>query len=373
MECKKCKGAIPDGAPFCPWCGMRQEKPKGVKTRTNGTGTAFRRGKGWTAEVTLGYKEDGKRIKRTKDGFRTKAEAINYCAVLLETPRQKRTPLLCNYWDLYYGRQMEDLSESKRTSYKIAWNKLQAISRMPVNKITVADLQEAISSTCKTFYPARDAKQLLSNLFKLAAADGWCNKDLPAMIKLPKNNENERMPFTDEEQRLLWALYDRGDTNVHIPLIMIYTGMMTGEMLKLTVSMIDLPNREIVGVGIKTDTRKKSAVFLPDDICPVLEDAMALAGEDGRLYPMSDMAFYKRYYRALKAAGITRKLTPYSCRHTTATIHAVDEHTPPQVLQKIMRWSSTKMMDRYVHPDDSDAHEAANTMKRPDRDPENCV
>lgn len=62
-----------------------------------------------------------------------------------------------------------------------------------------------------------------------------------------------------------------------------------------------------------------------------------------------------------------------SCRHTTATIHAVDEHTPPQVLQKIMRWSSTKMMDRYVHPDDSDAHEAANTMKRPDRDPENCV
>ena len=165
MECKKCKGAIPDGAPFCPWCGMRQEKPKGVKTRTNGTGTAFRRGKGWTAEVTLGYKEDGKRIKRTKDGFRTKAEAINYCAVLLETPRPKRTPLLCNYWDLYYGRQMEDLSESKRTSYKIAWNKLQAISRMPVNKITVADLQEAISSTCKTFYPARDAKQLLSNLF----------------------------------------------------------------------------------------------------------------------------------------------------------------------------------------------------------------
>lgn len=302
---------------------------------------------------------------RTKGGFKTKTEALNYCAILLDAPKPKKAPLLSAYWDLYYGRQMDSLSESKRTAYKIAWNKLQPVSRIPVDQITVADLQETVSASCPTYYPARDARQLLCNLFRLAAADGWCNKDLPTMIKIPQNNEKERTPFTDEEQRRLWALYDQGNVNVHIPLIMIYTGMMTGEMLKLTVSMIDLEKREIVGVGLKTDTRKKSAVFLPDDICPVLEDAMALAGDDGRLYPMSEMTFYDKYYQALADAGITRHLTPYSCRHTTATIHAVDEHTPPQVVQKIMRWSSTKMMDRYVHPDDSDAREAVNAMKRP--------
>ena len=368
MECKKCKGAIPDGAPFCPWCGMRQDAQRAKKKRANGTGTAYRRGKTWTAAVVVGYTRDKKRITRYKGGFKSKTEALNYCQTLASSPVAQKVPLLVDYWELYYSGEMEKLSESKRTAYKIAWGKLKSISLMPVNAITVADLRNAVSTTCTTYYPARDAKQLLAHLFNLAAADGWCSKDLPSFIDLPQNNENERMPFTDEEQRLLWALYDRGDTNVYIPLIMIYTGMMTGEMLKLTVSMIDLPNREIVGVGIKTDTRKKSAVFLPDDICPVLEDAMALAGEDGRLYPVTDMAFYKRYYKALKAAGITRRLTPYSCRHTTATIHAVDEHTPPQVVQKIMRWSSTKMMDRYVHPDDSDAREAANTMKRPPKE-----
>ena len=52
---------------------------------------------------------------------------------------------------------------------------------------------------------------------------------------------------------------------------------------------------------------------------------------------------------------------------SSATIHAIDEHTPPQVVQKIMRWSSTKMMDRYVHPDSQSVHDAANTLKRPDR------
>lgn len=368
MECKKCKGAIPDGAPFCPWCGMRQAQKHGVKRRSNGTGTAFKRGKTWTARVVVCYTDasgEKVRMEKTKGGFATRTDALNYCPALLSGTEKKKAPPLSFYWESYYGNEMEKLSESKRTAYKIAWSKLKSISIVPVNAITVADLRNAVNATCPTYYPARDAKQLLAHLFNLAAADGWCSKDLPSFIDLPAINEKEREPFTDEEQRLLWALYDRGDTNVYIPLIMIYTGMMTGEMLKLTVSMIDLPNREIVGVGIKTDTRKKSAVFLPDDICPVLEDAMALAGEDGRLYPMTDMAFYKKYYKSLKAAGITRRLTPYSCRHTTATVHAVDEHTPPQVLQKIMRWSSTKMMDRYVHPDDSDAREAANAMKRP--------
>ncbi len=366
MNCKKCKREIPEGAVFCPWCGMKQLRPVSVKTRANGTGTAFRRGKTWTADITVGYTSDGRRIRRTKGGFRTKTDALNYCATLLEGPRPNKAPALSAYWDLYYGRQMESLSESKRTAYKIAWNKMQPIAHISVDKLTVAALQETISASCPTYYPARDARQLLTNLFKLAAADGWCSRDLPSLVKIPSLSEKERTPFTDEEQRLLWSAYDAGNADVRIPLIMIYTGMMTGEMLRLTVSMIDLPAREIHGVGLKTDARKRSAVILPDDICPVLEDAIAAAGEDGRLFPMGEMPFYDKYYQGLSAAGITRHLTPYSCRHTTATIHAIDEHTPPQVVQKIMRWSSTKMMDRYVHPDSESVHAAANTLKRPE-------
>ena len=88
---------------------------------------------------------------------------------------------------------------------------------------------------------------------------------------------------------------------------MIYTGMMPGEMRKLKKSMIDLPNRQIVGVGIKTDERRKDALLLPDDICPVIEDAMN-AVQTELLYPITEKAFYNRYYKALEDAQITRHL-----------------------------------------------------------------
>lgn len=82
----------------------------------------------------------------------------------------------------------------------------------------------------------------------------------------------------------------------------------------------------------------------------------------GRFYTMNEEDFYAMYYQALTDAGVTRHLTPYSCRHTTATALAVSAGIAPQTVQRIMRWSSTKMMDRYVHPDDEDAREALNQI-----------
>ncbi len=360
---------MPDGAAFCPWCGMRQERRKSVKTRGNGTGSAYKRGRTWTAAVTIGLEErDGKKyqIRRTKGGFKTKTDALNYCPVLANAPETRKAPLLSAYWETYSGTEMERLSESKRTAYKGAWNKLKSISTNPVDALTISDLRTVVRQTCKTYYPAKDVKQLLSHLFKLAAADGWANKDLPSFIDLPKLEEKETEPFTEAEQVRLWARYDAGDLNACIPLIMIYTGMMPGEMRKLTKSMIDLPNRQIVGVGIKTDERRKDALLLPDDICPVIEDAMNET-ETELLYPITETAFYNRYYKALEDAQITRHLAPYSCRHTTATRHTIDENTPPQIVRRIMRWTSTKMMDRYVHPNDEAAREAVNAMKRPEK------
>ena len=62
--------------------------------------------------------------------------------------------------------------------------------------------------------------------------------------------------------------------NAAIPLILIYTGMMTGEIRQLTKDMIHLEDKEISGVGLKTNERKKRTVLLPDDIVPVLEDVI---------------------------------------------------------------------------------------------------
>ena len=100
--------------------------------------------------------------------------------------------------------------------------------------------------------------------------------------------------------------------------------------------------------------------MLPDAIMAVLE---AIAdGKEGFLFPVSEKTFYKLYYQGISNAGITRHLTPYSCRHTTATALAIDENVAPQTIKRIMRWSSTRMLDRYAYPSEEDAREALKSL-----------
>ena len=144
---------------------------------------------------------------------------------------------------------------------------------------------------------------------------------------------------------------------------MICTGMMPGEMMNLKIENIDLQNQRITGVGMKTKVRRSSPVILPEDIVPVLEDLIAHAQQSGYLFKRNETNWYRDYYAALERAGC-RRLEPYCCRHSTATRLAISESIAPQTIQRIMRWSSTKMLDRYAHPDSSDVLTAANTIKK---------
>ena len=82
MICRKCAGDLPDGVPFCCWCGSSQllQKKGGVKKRGNGQGSVYKRGKTWQIELTLGKDAAGARIRKFKGGFSTKKEAMEYMA-----------------------------------------------------------------------------------------------------------------------------------------------------------------------------------------------------------------------------------------------------------------------------------------------------
>ena len=337
------------------------------KVRGNGQGTAYRRGRTWTARVVVGWKvaEDGHAIPiyRTKGGFERKKDALDYIPTLKQEKPKAKAPKLIDYWNTYHGGEFQQLSKSKQTAYSGAWKKLAPIHYRPVDQLTVAEIRDNVSRVASTYYTVRDCKTVLTRLFALAGADGWCNKDLPSYIVLPKLAEKERQVFADTEQLNLWKLYESGDIRAAIPLLMIYTGMMPGEMQRLKVENIDLDNRKITGIGMKTKVRKESPVFLPNDILPVVEDLIANAQPSGYLWPRNEDKWYADYYAALEAAGC-RRLEPYCCRHTTATRLAVTENIAPQTIRRMMRWSTAKMLDRYAHPNEADVLEAADTMKR---------
>ena len=375
MICTKCKATL-DIVPaptFCPWCGKKlvQTQKRRTKSRGNGTGTAFKRGNTWTAQVVYDrvYVADDKPLKkltRSKGGFKTREDALRYCPTLKNGPEKPAlAPTLTSYWEAYKKGPYEALSASKQQAYRTAWKKLSDIADTRVDQLTVSDLQDLVAKQCNSYYTARDVRTLLINLFKIAAAEGYARQEIPTFIQLPSLEEKEQTPFSDTEQAALWKLYeDQHDLRAAIPLLMIYTGMMPGEAMALKVENIDLDQRLITGVGMKTKVRKKTPIVLMKDILPLVQDLIDNAQPTGYIWKRVEKEWYDDYYAALAAAGC-RRLTPYSCRHTTATALAIDKRVAPQTVKNVMRWSTAKMLDRYAHPDQNDALKAVNRMKKP--------
>lgn len=367
MICGKCHKDIPDNSVFCLYCGKKLVREKRTGSRANHTGSVYydSRAKRWVAQIVVGRHftaEKKIRFEYKRKYFLTRTEALKAVQAMEESSSQRPEFTLSYYYNAFLSGKGSTLSSDKQTAYRIAYNRLKTLHGKAVKDLTINDLQAVLNASCATYYPARDVRALLNYVFKLASADDRdINPVLPSLLQLPKMDETQVEPFTEEEQLQLWFSYESGKENAAVPLIMIYTGLMTGEMLRLTRQMIDLEAKEIVGVGLKTKERKKRTVLLPDDIIPVLEDVLSKTKTD-RLYDLSEDQFYKLYYSALKDAEIFRHLTPYSCRHTTATVLAVHDNVAPQTLQRVMRWKSTRMMDRYVTPSDSDARKAVNRI-----------
>ena len=374
MICTKCKQEVVQGAIFCPWCGKKQTtiKKSRSKSRGNGTGCAYYSSeyRYWIAQVIDGYREPEDKskpmipIKKTKGGFKRREDALAYCQTLKNGPRKAvEAPTLATYWATFQEGQYADLSASKKQAYRTAWKKLERIHDTRIDQLTVADLQRIVQEKCSSYYTTRDCRTLLVNLFRIAAADGYANKDIPTFIRLPAMQETEQTPFSETEQKALWQSYESGDLRAAVPLLMIYTGMMPGEAMKLRVDQIDLDGRRIHGAGMKTKVRKQTDIVLADDIIPLVQDLIDHAQPSGYIWKRAEDEWYANYYAVLEDAGC-RRLTPYSCRHTTATALAVTKNIAPQTVRKVMRWSTARMLDRYAHPDQNDALAAVNTLKK---------
>lgn len=328
--------------------------------RGNGLGCAIKRGSTWTAVVTDGFiLKNGKLVQKRKwvGGFSTKTAALSYSATYASNKSEKKLPSVVDYWNFWEKGEYLSLSKSKQTAYRIAWNKLECLALIPMNELTINIIQECIDDKAPTYYPAKDMKTVLSHLFDLAVAEGNARTNLTQYLHLPPLNEKEAEPFTEEELKKLWKAYGNGDRIIGCALVMIYTGMMPGELFKLKKDMVNWDKREISGNALKTDVRKKTPMVFPEILEPVLRDLIATSeSKQDYVVGMNRWTFYDEYHKSIVAAGV-RDLNPYSCRHTTATALALG-NIAPSVIQKIMRHSKFSTTQRYIHPDMTAAHAA---------------
>lgn len=203
---------------------------------------------------------------------------------------------------------------------------------------------------------------MLSNLYQLAIYDGAVTVNAAQAIELPSSNYREGVPFTDQEVLAIWTAYAQGSAFAAYILLMIYTGMMPVELRRCTVDNIDWTNKLITGVGAKTKKRKETPIVLADAILPVLAD-ICDRSETGKLLEVGDSKFYRLFYATVKAAGGREELTPYSCRHTTATNLELHGDASPTVIAEVLRQKTITMQRNYIHPETRNALEAVNRIQ----------
>ena len=364
LLCKKCKRAMNDDAVYCPYCGTRQQRQRAGRRRGNGEGSVYLRGKTWQAEVVVGQRYNAQLghfvpVRRYKGGFATKREAVEYIPILRQEVERPAALTLDHLWRSWSSTAMLKLSQSKQTHYRTAFQKLAGISYRDIATLSIDDLQGVVDEQAPTNYPAKDIKTLLSHLYRRAQAERIVPNNLADFIVLPPLEEKEQQAFSEPEILSLWQAYGAGNQIAGYALLMIYTGMMPGELFKAEKQMIDWERQVIVGCGMKTKVRKRTPIVIADQILPVLRD-LCEQTTGSKLISIRRDVFYREFDQLLRDCGC-RDLTPYACRHTTATALALEE-VAPSVIKQVMRHSKFSTTQRYIHIDTAPMLRAVNGL-----------
>ena len=293
------------------FCGRKVNKSVSTHRRGNGLGSVFQTPSGtYAAEVTIGfYIQNGKQKRKyaRKYGFKTKKEAVMY----LETLRDNKQALLSPTFADLFARL--DISKPKQYAYNKAWERISPyLASRKISDVSSAELQE-IAEIAETYYTRRDVKTVLSKCYQLAMRDELATINKAQFIELPPKEQTERLTFTDEQINLLWLDFKTPSLVTVAALIMLYTGMRTGECKGLKRENIHLSEHYCTG-GIKTEKGKKRKIIIPDKLIPVFE--YLLQGSSEVLFDVGRNYLSNQWQKKRDELGFGSQLTLYSCRHT---------------------------------------------------------
>lgn len=272
-----------------------------------------------------------------------------------------------------------DISLNSRRSYNAAFNKFEKIHNMKMIDIKKAHLQQVFNShndISKTYQ--NKMRIIVRGIFKFCIENDIVTKDYSAFIKLTAEDSDESIhtPYTEEEIRLLWDNIDlplplkfsaKNIQNIYpvdMILIMIYTGMRPGELLKVECDNVNLEEQYLIG-GFKTQAGTDRIVPLHDDILPLVTKRVQQGGK--YLIPYkSDNPPTMNQYRVYMFDGVMKKLKldhlPHDGRHTFAT-YADKAEINPNMVKRIMGHSINDITQGvYTHKDAADLVEAVNKI-----------
>lgn len=338
MKCVKCSAEVPDGYSFCGYCGTRIAKPeRKAKVRGNSQGTVYRHNGAWKAQVIIGYRK-GKEghqpipIKRTKEGFAKKADALAYLATLRDDkPDVCRLSMneLYEQWLPWYSPRVD---KDTLGCYKAAYKYFAPLHEKKIIKIAPEDLQKCLDDCPRGHRTHQNMKVTAGLLWKYAVDRGYVPRDIAENLYIGKGRSVQRDPLTEKEVDLIRNAIGKERYAEYI-YCLCYLGFRPGEFLSLRKEHYHIiEGIEVLINGSKTEAGKDRIVVIPPQILDIVRSRLFVPGTD-MIFPqyrfkrnsdtligfkaMGDDYFNKHVFKPLAAKiGIKEGKVPYSARHT---------------------------------------------------------
>lgn len=248
--------------------------------RANGEGTVYQRkdtGK-WTAEVTMGYDQHGRRVSRRKSGFATAADARAYIPTLrsLPDPEQEersakvKARQMATVRDVFYdairrrGRKVED--KTVQTYMSLYKANISKIGHIPFEVMEPMDWQKILDNmekSGKAHSTRRSVLAVIRMICNHGVLIGLTDTDRSAALESGVSNRKlYHVALEDWEIERVLAAAKFGDEIAMMSAILCFTGFRISEFLGLTHDKYSAQNRYFVG-GSKTPNGKNRIVPIP--------------------------------------------------------------------------------------------------------------
>ena len=308
-----------------------------TKSRANGTGTAYKRGNTWTAVVVDGWhpSEDGTHKipnYKTKGGFKTRRDALNFCPELRSGKKLKDEMKLSDVysaWEQVHASRVKSMA-----NYKAAYAHFSVLHGTYIKDITAADLQTCIDA-CPAGKRTRQVMKVTAGLLWGFAKDSrWVSQDVTENLYTGKGHSVQRKPLTEKEIEAIRNAIGKYRYAEYI-YCLCYLGFRPGEFLSLRKeSYLVMDGVEMLTGGSKTEAGTDRIVVIPPQILDLVRSRLFVPGTD-LLFPqyvfsrnqkdakllcfkqMTDAYFREDVFKPMmKALGIAEGKVPYSARHS---------------------------------------------------------
>lgn len=325
----------------------------------------YKRGATYTVNVSI--VKNGKRVRKTKSGFKTKRDA-NYWANDIEHRKNNDELSAVFAPDItvpeYFGKWLEtykgNIKSSSMTVYLATLHTIERsdiLSTTKAFKLTRARAQQYLNEFGSTHGRATTAKRKtqLKSAYQDALLDGFIKTNpFDRTIVTGSDPKDNDLKFLETDDYLLLINETKLVTTINNDIILIgaLTGARIGEILALTTDdikdgVIDINKTEQSATRTIDTTKTKSSVRLID--VPVWLTDRLNSSYQGRLFNISQGAVNKAFKKLQTKLKFKNIVSFHGLRHTHASYLLSKDVSIDYVSQRLGHANTAITMKVYAH------------------------